>query len=120
MSYADADFYTNTYGGALPADAALEQLLARASDDIDRATFGRIPAQGGLTVLSPFCQKQVQLAVCAQADYLQTTGGLSDLAGVGSYRIGDVSLQLDGASALLLAPRARGYLEPTALLYRGV
>ncbi|MFT8888628.1 MAG: hypothetical protein ABF904_07405 [Ethanoligenens sp.] len=120
MAYADAAFYTGTYGGTIPADAALDTLLAQASDDIDNAAYGRIGALGGFNALTPFCQKQVQMAVCAQADHLQTTGSLSDLGGVNGYTIGDVTVRLSGAADLLLAPRAREYLTPTMLLFRGV
>lgn len=120
MAYADAAFYSGTYGGTLPTDAVLDRLLARASDDIDSAVYGRISALGGFSALTPYCQNQVQMAACAQADYLQTTDGLSDLGGINGYTIGDVTVQLDGTSATSLAPRARQYLMPTMLLFRGV
>lgn len=120
MAYADTDFYINTYGGTLPAGTALENLLARATDDIDSAVYGHIGAQGGFAALTAFCQRQVQFAVCAQADHLQAAGGLADLAGVDSYQVGDVSLKLQSGSFPRLAPRARRYLEPTSLLCRGV
>lgn len=120
MAYADAAFYSGTYGGTLPADAALDTLLARASDDVDNASYERIPAQGGFSALTPFCQKQVQFAVCAQADFLQARDGLTNLNGISRYTVGDVTVQLDGTSTASLAPRARQYLLPTMLLFRGV
>ncbi len=122
MAYADADFYTNTYGGALPADASLDKLLARASDDIDIATLYRIGTLGGLTALTDFCQQQIKMAVCAQADYVDATGGIADFGGLSGYSVGDVNVQLGAATGgyPALAPRARAYLLPTGLMNRGV
>lgn len=120
MAYADAAFYEETYGGALSTDASLGTLLARASDDIDNAVLERINAHGGFSALTPFCQHQVQMAVCAQADYLSETSGLRDLQGVNRYTVGDVTVQMDGSSVSPLAPRTREYLLPTMLLFRGV
>ena len=119
MAYADTAFYTDTYGGTLSADGTLTVLLSRASDDIDRAVYGRIGALGGFSALTSFCQKQVQLAVCAQADYLSETDGLRDLPGLTRYEIGDVNVQLS-ASPPFLGERARAFLLPTMLLFRGV
>lgn len=119
MAYADAAFYTGTYNGTLPADTTLDALLARASDDIDAATYYRIPGFGGIGTLTVFQQRQIQLAVCAQADYVQSVGGLVDIGGAAGFSIGDAQMQMGNNPLQALGPRAHAYLLPTMLLFRG-
>lgn len=120
MAYADVSFYTGDYGGTLSADSTLNALLAHASDDIDRATCNRIGALGGLAALTPFCRFQIQMAVCAQADYLHATDGLTDLDSLKSYQIGNIEVTFGGDAIPTLGRRARDYLMPTMLLFRRI
>lgn len=67
--YADWTYYSETYGGS-GAQAEVEPLLERASDDIDNLTLSRICAIGW-DKLTDFQRSKIQRACCIQADFLR-------------------------------------------------
>ena len=127
MAYCDAEFYNGEYGGqVIPGDGfvdALGKALNDASRAVDYATMYRI---GNLEDWSAFTQKQVKLAVCAQADHAYKYGELESVSSViDGYSIGDVSVtgKADGGKSALeqhykLCEAAIRLLMPTGLLDR--
>lgn len=116
MSYVDVKFYKETYHGNSIPDANLQDMLDRATRDIDILTRMKIKKLGGFSKLSEFEQIQVQLAVCSQADHIHVT---SSMEGVSSYSIGDVSVSMSEA----IDTYDKGcvmYLSSTRLMYRGL
>lgn len=116
MGYVDSKFYKETYHGNSIPDANLQNMLDRASRDIDILTRMRIKKFGGFNKLSSFEQIQVQLAVCSQADYLQVK---SSVEGVSSYSIGDVSVSMK-ESTDTYDKGCISYLNATRLMCRGL
>lgn len=119
MGYVTADFYKNTYHGNSIPDDKLQDMLDKASMDVDLITRRKIHKLGGFDELSEFEQLQVQLAVCFQADYSYNREFMS---GVSSYSIGDVSVGVDGGEAYnrTYDKACMLYLNSTRLIYRGL
>lgn len=118
MSYASIEFYKNRYCGNSIPDDCLQKELDKASDAVDVITRMRIKKLGGINALSEFTQRQVQMAVCCQADYLYSK---SSISGVSSYSIGDVSVSVDATSSSnTCGSQCLAYLDSTGLTYRGL
>ena len=116
MGYTDAKFYKETYHGNSIPDASLQNMLEKASRDVDILTRRKIQKFGGFSKLSEFEQLHVQLAVCSQADYLYLK---SSMDGVSSYSIGDISVSM--AEAIDTYDKGCiSYLNATRLMYRGL
>ena len=119
------DYYKNNwnlkYSGT---DEELTQLLERASDIVDNAI-----CMSGYTVDSVpdlYCVR-VKKAVCAQADYIISHGGVDSLtegsfasATLGKFSYSENTSSSGGTSPVDLCDLAAAYLAPTGLLYRGV
>lgn len=123
-AYADSEFYRATYFGEAIPDDRLDRELARASWAIDAVTDHRIDT---LSDRPAFVQKQVKLAVCAEADARYKAAAMErqlGVTGVGSYSIGDVSVSLrddkrtSAANSDTLSGEAYALLLPTGLLDR--
>ena len=88
MAYADFDFYQKSYYGDVLTAENANKWLARASDELDAPTFGR------LTFAFPTIEAhaaKVKKAVCAIAEALfyidaQRAAASAQLAADGSYR----------------------------------
>lgn len=119
MSYADITYYKTVYNGTTVPDAKLGEFLAQASDDIDQLSYSEIVKGGGFNLLTPFQQRQVQMATCFQADHLYNYG---DMVGsiLKGYSAGDNSVQFGGNQDIRYSRRVLDYLTPTNLLYRGL
>lgn len=123
MAYCDAEFYNGEYGGrAIPVDA-LDKALNDASRAVDYAAMYRI---GNLEDWPAFTQKQVKLAVCAQADHAYKYGELESVSSaIDGYSIGDVSVagKADSGKSALeqhykVCEGAISLLMPTGLMDR--
>lgn len=82
----DANFYLNVYGGVEYPD--IEKLLKRAGHIIDNYIIHDV---------EEFQQEQYDLAVCAQAEYIGSVGGIEAFTeinngGAGSLTIGSFSI----------------------------
>lgn len=115
MSYVTVDFYKNTYHGNSIPDDKLQDMLDRASKDVDLITRMKIQKFGGFSQLSEHEQLCVQLAVCSQADYIHMKASME---GISSYNIGDVSVSFKGLKEYDRSCIA--YLDSTRLTYRGL
>lgn len=116
MGYVTADFYKNTYlGDSIPIDR-IQDMLDKASLDIDTLTRMKIKQRGGFESLSSFEQIQVKLAVCSQAEHRYLKASLE---GVSSYSIGDISVSMEEASESY-GKGCIAYLNLTNLMYRGL
>ena len=122
MSYADLYFYQNEFGGNVVPSDLLENALKSASRAIDNATMYKIQDIEGLP---EFAKRQVKLATCVQAEYIDQYGEINDfLSNVGGYSIGDVSVSSPQGSASVLGShyglceKAIELLLPTGLLDR--
>ncbi len=116
-----SSYYTDTWHGNFDGSAEdLTVLLSRAVDVINIA----ITMSGYTVNTAPdVVAENVKKAVCAQADYIDAQGGVSNMAdsgGVSSATIGKFSYQAsDSASSTDLCDQAYQYLTATGLLYRG-
>ena len=120
-----AEFYRDKwhggFGGYVGSDEELNVLLSRASDIVNNAVF-----LSGFTVDTVPSQldEQVKKAVCAQADYIDSSGGVEAMGEsvATSVSLGGFSYSGSdgGASACTLCRQAESYLLPTGLLCRGV
>lgn len=115
MGYVTADFYKNTYHGNSIPDACLQDMLDKASMDVDVITRMKIKKQGGFEKLSTHEQTCVQLAVCSQAEYRHQKASME---GLSSYSIGDVSVSFEGN--VEYGKHCLAYLSTTNLTYRGL
>ena len=115
MSYATVAYYKNLYHGNSIPDESLQCFLDLASMDVDTLTRMKIKLLGGFDQLSEFEKTRVQLAVCAQANYLYSK---AQVEGVSSYSIGDVSVSLEKPAEYSTA--CVSYLRATNLWYRGI
>lgn len=124
ISYADYDFYQNTYhGDAFSSQAEAMKVLNRASDAVRQA----IRYRDERIAPTAFQTEHLKRATCLAADYFQATGNAGVIAGgVSGYSIGDVNMQMGGASdqnAMSyygVPQRAVDELIVTGYLYRGI
>lgn len=117
-----ADYYINEWGGTFDGtERELQTLVSRAVDVINNAI-----CLSGKTV-EESSDNRVFKAVCAQADYIISCGGIEYMneSGGGSVSLGKFSYSEgsgggSSVSACSLCEQAREYLIPTGLLYKGV
>ena len=119
-----AEFYKNEWrGGFDGSDEELVALLSRSEIIVDNAVM-----MSGVAVASApdTLKKPLYMAVCAQADFIDSMGGVAALSesGNGSVSLGRFSYSGgtdSGAStACSICEQARQILELTGLLYKGV
>lgn len=117
----DVDFYLNTYGG-IPFDD-IDLYLKRAAGIVDCAVI--VPVRGG-------AQRYFDLAVCAEAEYIGTCGGIEGFTdsvngNVSSLTVGSFSISKNGSSdggagtaggSMLPCPAAVAFLDKAGLLGR--
>lgn len=121
MALANWDFYKNTFLGTAIKEQDFPRLASRASEYIDRVTFGRaVEAEGDNAVA-------VKKAVCAVAEVLQAydMAGGALITGIESERVGSHSVTYaSGAANDALMLDVLGvssvYLEQRGLMYRGL
>ncbi len=66
--YADAEYYTNEYKGAILSDDNMEKSLKAASRHIDTLTYNRITGRG-ISALTEFQQDIIKEVCCEMADF---------------------------------------------------
>lgn len=76
-AFIDSTFYTVTYQGADIDSSVFGRLAMRASDEIDKLTFGRI-RRAGLSTYDSDTQEKIKLATCAMAEYLGVMDSATD------------------------------------------
>lgn len=122
----DAEYYCTEWDAAFDGDMdELNAIMRRAEAVVDGAIF-----LSGITVKSaPECFRvRLEMAVCAQAEYILENGGISALSednsggsvSLGKFSYSGSSSDGAGGSACALCRQAAGLLEPTGLLYKGV
>ena len=119
------EFYRQNWdGGFSGTERELDLLLSRAADVIDNAIY-----ISGITVKTvPLrWQDRVYKAVCAQADYIDSIGGIDCMndsgrgtVTLGSFSYSDWNASTSSSGACELCSQAESYLLPTGLLYKGV
>ena len=117
-SYADYDFYVNTFQGELIPLDAFARLAQRASAVVDQVTHGRAGSVSAETDTETF--EKVQLATCAVAEELhaqEQNGGVVLAESIGRHAV-TYATPVPAERRVLNA--ARLYLERTDLLYRGL
>lgn len=92
FTYADVNYYCNTYAGNIADKAQIENNLLLATCDIDRLTFSRIK-KIGFDNLSREKQELIKRACCMQADYC--FGSEENNNNISSYTAGNVSVSYD-------------------------
>ena len=123
----DVQFYTDVWHGSLTDAETIERLLDRATDVINSEIF---LTGFNVDTVPESKQRAVYKAVCAQADYIDSSGGVEAMSentaqgmslGRFSYTGGGASGSSAGSSsASRFCEQARMLLLPTGLLYRGV
>ncbi len=126
ISYADYEFYTNTYhGNGFDSQETAMPLLEKASDAVRRA----IRYKDELNAPTAFQTEHLKRATCLTADFFNVQGNDGVVAGgVSGYSIGDVNMQLGGnndADTISMnrygvSQRAYEELVMTGYLYRGI
>jgi hypothetical protein len=118
VAYADYTYYTVTYLGNAIAEADFPRLSERASEFVDRTTYGRAADDTDNTTA-------IKKAMCAIADVMQTVENDGGIDGIQSESIGSSSVTYADNSArrLVMEDRyeqaARRYLGSTGLMYKG-
>lgn len=126
ISYADYEFYTNTFHGTgFTSSEEAMPFLNKASDAVRRA----IRYKDDIAAPTVFQTEHLKRATCLTADFFHDLGTDGTVASaVSGYSIGDVNMQLGGgndADAKTMAEygvsqRAYDELIVTGYLYRGI
>jgi hypothetical protein len=117
--------YDDLYKGAAIAEADFDRIALRASDEIDKLTFGRIRS-AGLDSYDDDVQESIKLATCAVAEALAQIDTATDGTGLaaGQEKVGSYSYSVDPQQLTTLKVAALttacSYLRPTGLLYAGI
>lgn len=95
MSYVDSSYYKEEFKGKTLNDDTLENILERASDQIDVLTYNRII---GIEFknLSPFQQDKIKKAICLQAEFIEQYGEFINMP-LSSYSVGSTSVSFNGS-----------------------
>ena len=124
MITADTTYYPTVYGGVQYAD--ISALLTRAANIIDTAVFI------DESLLADTQIDYVKKAICAEAEHIGASGGISALAaatgGSGGFTLGKFSVPAPAAgsagaaaaSGAIPCDTAYAYLERACVTYRGV
>ena len=115
--YATPDYYTQEYGGEIPADS-IARYIRLAGEKIDTVTFNRIVAIG-FDKLTPFQQEKIQFAACLIADHLYENG--AEPLAVQSYSVLDISVSVSTeteAARMGIPQMALELLQKTGLCCR--
>ena len=122
MEYVDETYYKETYKGETVDSADFPSLCRRAEEIIEEMTVYRVT----FPALPDDVRERVNMAVCAQIEYLDANGGSdmdngSDLqsAGLGKFNYTKASGTGGSTKQSIYAPRAVRLLTPTGLMYRG-
>lgn len=123
MSYADFEYYQNTFGGnVLTAENAAKALI-NASNTIDTLTFCRI-RERGFERLSAFQKDIIQRSVCALAEWQTENEDILN-SPISSYSINGVSVSMSAVgnvkkvSGVVLPTFIYSELMKTGLCFRG-
>ena len=127
MLFIDAEIYAEYDGEAITGDE-FARYAARACEAVDAATGWKLSQMWDSGELPGFVRKQVELACCAQAEYLYINGADAALDGVSGagYMIGKTQVvvaanaQSESVNAGGLCRKAWSALAATGLLYTGV
>ena len=119
----DKVFYTEIYKGA-EVDDDLDVLLDRASDIVRQHTLYCLD---NIEIFPESIQENIKKAVCAQAEFIGSCGGLESLNSnnIQGFSIGNFSMTGGGknssgnSSPASAAPMMISYLESAGMLYRG-
>lgn len=123
MITADSTYYTEVYGGVQYAD--ITALLTRAANIIDAAVFI------DESLLAETQVDYVKKAICAEAEFIGASGGISAVAaasgGGGGFTLGKFSVTSPAAgtagaaaaSGAIPCDTAYAYLERACVTYRG-
>ena len=122
MSYATYNFYTSVYYGDMLDEAGFNKFASRASDYIDRVTFGRAAkyTDDNDYLAKACCAAADQLSMIESARMNVRDGDVASES-VGSHSISYRSgVETGVALEKQLYGVVLGYLAPTGLMYRGV
>lgn len=124
MSYADYQFYTNTYGGSALTAQNAAVAFERASASVDALTYCRI-ARRGFEALTDFQKGIVQRVVCGLAEWQEENADMLN-SPYQSYSINGVSANWGSSQNIkkvgdtLIPSRLYAELVKTGLCFRGV
>lgn len=120
------NFYRTVWRGSFEGgDNELETLLSRAEDVVNNAIY--LSGEEAESVSEAYKIK-VFKAVCAQADYIDSVGGIESMSEStgGSVSLGNFSYTESGSGSssdkmgCTLCKQAESYLMSAGLLYKGV
>lgn len=123
-SYADSEFYKNTFKSVTIPDNELEQKLYMASRHIDSLTFNRIVGKG-FPMLTSFQQEIVQMVCCKMADFEYENSDMINSV-LQSYSVNGVSMQFGNSwnvkvvSGIVVQSETYQYLSQTGLCSLGL
>lgn len=117
-SYADINYYKNTFKGEkiITDDNDIINKLLLASQKIDEITYNRIIGRG-LNKFTIFQQSRIKEAVCYQANYIHEYG--IDGPNIASYSVLDINISVGDnnsmASKLHVSDSAYNLIKQTGL-----
>jgi hypothetical protein len=118
------DFYTTVWNTAFAGDEqSLTAVLTRAGEIVGNSLS---KSESEIGELPYFLANDVKKAICTQADYMNSNGGLAGFADTpvgANVKIGNFSISEESTTPLPayeLCEAARGYLYKTGLLFAGV
>ena len=121
MSYADFEYYTDTYKGSTILERDFPRLASRASSFLDYYTQGRSKLNPDLDALKMACCAIAEQMVLFDAPSSGSAGVKSESVGSYSVTYQTAEEKASGVSFAnkIYASIARMYLSGTNLLYRG-
>ena len=123
-AFIDTEFY-KTYKGAAIDESVFDRIALRASDEVDRLSFGRI-RQEGIESFNSKTQEAIKIATCHIAEALAQIDTATDGTGIaaGSEKVGSYSYTMEAASLSDLKEKAirqaRHQLFLAGLRYAGI
>ena len=115
MSYVDSSYYREEFKGKIIDDDNLENILERASDQIDVLTYNRIIGIG-FENLSPFQQDKIKKAACLQAEFIEQYGEFINMP-LSGYSAGSTSVSFNGSivNGITTTKEVINYISQTGL-----
>jgi len=121
MSYADAQYYQDTYLGTLIPDGHRDKALKDASRDIDSLTYNRITSVG-FNNLTDFQKSIIKEVTCLHADFKYQYGDYLD-SPISGYGAGSTSVSFKstggaGQNGVSTSKQVYAILRQTGLMMR--
>lgn len=115
MSYVDNLYYKEVFKGNILSYENINNMLERASDQIDTLTYNRIIGIG-FNNLSSFQQDRIRKAICLQAEFIEQYGDFINIP-LNGYSNGSLSVNFNGSvvNGITTTKEVINYVSQTGL-----